>query len=142
MLARGLGIRIVGLLGRQENGLDEHIRYRQEEINYRFEIVPLGGKLSKADRIERLLPVVGQHRLYLPEVLMQADWQGRRRDLIEEWLTQEYDLWPVPEHDDVLDAMSRVLDAELQVVWPKEQSPPEEGGRYRRRRQGRSWRSL
>jgi predicted phage terminase large subunit-like protein len=121
----------------------EHIQYRQEDINYRFDITPLGGQLSKADRVERLLPIVAQHRLYLPESIYAMDWQGRRRDVIEEFLTQEYDLWPVPEHDDVLDAMARILDKELATVWPKESTPqPERGGRYSRKRKGRSWRSL
>ena len=123
----------------------EHLKYRQEQINYRFDIVELAGKLGKADRIERLLPVVTQHRLYLPADIMKVDWQGRRADVLEQWLTQEYDLWPVPEHDDMLDALARILDPDLQAVWPRGRAESEEEKKDRylhRKGGGKTWRSL
>ena len=126
----------------------EHLKFRQEQINYRFDVVELKGKLGKADRIERLLPVVTQHRLYLPRELIRMDWQGRRRDIIEDFLVQEYDLWPVPEHDDMLDSLARILDADLNVTWPKGGMEDERNlDRYERaklkRKPGHTrWRSL
>lgn len=116
----------------------EHIRYVQERENYRFEIVPLGGQMSKPDRIKRMIPALEQGRWYIPGPVHRVNYEGQSVDVIEQWLCEEYDNFPVAAHDDALDAMSRIFDETLAVAWP--QSEPDEPDRYRKRsRAGSAW---
>jgi len=97
----------------------EHIKDIQERRNYRFDIVPLGGTMSKNDRIHRLTAWFEQGRVYLPRHLFVRNWEGAMIDLVEAFLTQEFDVFPVGEHDDMLDVMSRIDDEEVIKRWPK-----------------------
>jgi predicted phage terminase large subunit-like protein len=101
------------LVGYEKYGMQsdiEHIEYIQEQLDYRFEIIPLGGSMPKNDRIRRLVPLFEQGRLHLPERLPFTDSRGRVRDLIREFIAEEYLAFPVSRHDDMLDCLSRLLD--------------------------------
>jgi predicted phage terminase large subunit-like protein len=111
----------------------EHVLARQAAENYRFEITPLAGALSKADRIKRLVPLFEQGRMYLPDSLIKTDYEGRTIDLMQAFIEEEYKPFPVALHDDLLDALSRILDEALGAVWPKGASTVDED-RYARRR--------
>lgn len=99
----------------------EHIKYVQEQEGYRFEIVELGGSMAKNDRIKRLVPLFQGNRFYIPYKLMFHKVDGGYCDFIKE-LEGEYLSFPVGEHDDVMDAISRVVDADLLAVFPKEEA--------------------
>lgn len=101
----------------------EHIKYVMEQNNYRFEITELGGSVPKEDRIKRLIPVFEQKRIYLPKSLPFVDHEGRQRDLIREFLTDEYNAFPVCMHDDMLDCLARILDPGLNAEFPKLEKP-------------------
>jgi phage terminase large subunit-like protein len=96
----------------------EYIHEKQRLENYRFEIVELGGKLSKEDRIRRLIPIFESGRFYLPTSLWRVTLEGRREDLVTTFVEQEYKPFPVAVHDDFFDAISRVCDAEIGTAWP------------------------
>jgi len=121
----------------------EHIEARQAAETYRFAITPLGGALSKPDRIKRLVPLFEQGRIYLPDSVIKTDYEGRAVDLMQAFIEEEYKPFPVALHDDLLDALSRILDEALGAVWPKgAPTPPDD--RYARRRAARrrgSWMS-
>lgn len=109
-------------VGYEQYGLQADIAHMQDRMRrerYRFEIVPLGGRLSKQDRILRLVPLFEQGRIYLPETLVKADHQGRPRDLVEDLVEQELVPFPYGRHDDMLDAMARLLDPEFSTAWPR-----------------------
>lgn len=97
----------------------EHIRSVQAKDNYRFEVVEVGGQTPKADRIKRLVPIFEQGRFYLPQSLSMTDYQKVPRDLVSDFVEQEYVAFPVGVHDDMLDAIARIVDPDLPVVWPK-----------------------
>jgi len=97
----------------------EHIKYRQAEDNYRFEITPLGGQMKKNDRIKRLVPVFEQHRVYLPPTCNKTSYEGKVIDLVHAFTEEEYKAFPVPLHDDMLDALSRIEDPDMELIWPK-----------------------
>lgn len=99
----------------------EHIKSRQESENYRFDIVEVGGQTPKADRIRRLLPLFEQGRIYLPQSLHVTDWEKVPRDLVHDFIEDEYMAFPVGLHDDMLDALSRIAEPDLKLVWPKEE---------------------
>lgn len=110
-------------VGYEEYGLQadiEHHEYEMERQNYRFTITPLGGALAKEDRIRRLVPVCEQGRLFLPaHGILYLDAEGQMRDLVRIFRDEEYLTFPLGAHDDMLDALSRILDPELAVVAPE-----------------------
>lgn len=130
-------------VGYEKYGKDsdiEHIHYVQEQENYRFDIVPLGGQTQKEDRIKRLVPIFEQSRFYFPSELFKVNQEGKRFDVVEKFLTEEYDLFPVALHDDGLDVISRIVDEDLNATWPMLYEEKEES--YVRRRgsnRGSSW---
>lgn len=106
----------------EEYGLQadiQHIEHVQEEQNYRFKIVPVGGSMAKRDRIARLLPVFEQGRMYLPQYKPRTLYDGTTVNLIEVFVEEEYVAFPVPVHDDMLDCLARIEDPDIKVKWPQ-----------------------
>lgn len=109
-------------IGYEKYGKDsdiEHIEYVMEQENYRFPITPLGGAISKPDRIRKLVPVYEAGRFWLPHNLMFVDHEKRSRDFVREFIHDEYLAFPVSIHDDMLDCASRILDPELNAMFPE-----------------------
>jgi len=96
----------------------EHIQDLQQRENYRFDIAEVGGQLPKNERIKRLIPYFEQKRIYLPRTHFYTPYDGRTSDLVQDFIEQEYKPFPVPIHDDMLDALARLLDPEYPLVWP------------------------
>ena len=96
----------------------QHIKYVQQEINYRFDIKELGGSMAKNDRIRRLIPLFEQARVYIPNELHKKIWDETVVDMVEEFLSQEFDTFPVGAHEDMLDCMSRIQDKTVPLRWP------------------------
>lgn len=114
----------------------EHLQARMADERYHFDITPLGGQMSKPDRIRRLVPILEQGRFYLPETLHKTDYEGRVIDLVHALIEEELKPFPVALHDDLLDAISRITDEKLEAVWPK--TAPQIDDRYARPRRPRS----
>lgn len=127
-------------VGYEKYGKDsdiEAIKMIQERENYRFDIVQLGGSLKKEDRIRRLVPLFEQKKVYMPPTKHVTLTDGRTVDLIEQFLTEEYDRFPVAAHDDGLDCLARILDPDMNAIFPLIEVEPE---RYRRRNtSGSAW---
>lgn len=107
-------------VGYEKYGKDsdvEHLRDVMEREQYRFEIEELGGSLKKEDRIRRIIPLFENFKIWLPESLHKADSQGVTRDLVRDFIEEEYLPFPVAKHDDLMDALSRVVD--LKPAYPK-----------------------
>jgi predicted phage terminase large subunit-like protein len=96
----------------------EHMQDRMGRENYRFPITPLGGSLRKEDRIRKMVPLFQSGRVYLPEELEYLE-DGRKRDLIKDFVELEYMAFPVSTHDDMLDCLARIADVEFPKVWPQ-----------------------
>ena len=88
----------------------------QNDMNYRFKIEELGGTLKKEDRIRRLQNLFADHKIYFPKVLYKSDHEQKLKDLVDEFIHQEYLTFPVGLHDDMLDALSRLKD--VKIVYP------------------------
>lgn len=108
----------------------EHMQDKMERENYRFHITPLGGQVAKVDRIRRLIPLFEQGRIWLPQSLPYRQYDGRTVDLVESFIRDEYETFPVGAHDDMLDCLARIVDPDFPVTWPRQ--APET--RYTRRR--------
>jgi hypothetical protein len=99
----------------------EHFKYRMRELNQLFTIVQLGGGFSKDGRIGWLIPPFRDHRILFPrEGIQKTLRDGRKVDMVREFLDNEYLVWPFnPQRRDLLDALSRLFDPALNVVWPR-----------------------
>jgi len=97
----------------------DHIKDRQNRDNYRFEIVEVGGSTPKNDRIRRLVPLFEQGRFFLPMELSYTDHEGKTRNLVHDFIEEEYAPFPVGQHDDMLDCASRIAEPDLPLLWPK-----------------------
>jgi len=109
------------LVGYEQYGMQsdiEHIQEKMETIRYHFNIVPLGGKLSKTDRIGRLIPDFENGKILLPYELPYIDYEGKRHDLTRVFVDEEYLTFPTPKHDDMLDCLARIKDNDLMVSFP------------------------
>ena len=103
----------------------EHLKERMERENYRFKIVEVGGITSKHDRIKRLIPLFEQGDIWLPESYHVTDWQKQTVDLVRSFVEEEYMAFPVGMHEDLLDALARMEEPDLKLVWPSTEKPPE-----------------
>ena len=108
----------------------QHLQDRMNRDNYRFHIVELGGQTAKVDRIRRLIPLFEDRRIYLPETLYRTMYDGKVVELVQAFVEEEYKAFPVGLHDDMLDALSRMLDVEMSVSWPRLLDQPD---RYEQR---------
>lgn len=122
----------------------EHIQDRQNRENYRFPIIELGGLMPKSDRIKRLIPLFEQGRIWLPNTIYKKDYEGQRRELVSTFVEDEYKAFPVGLHDDTLDAMARVVDPDMNLVWPQAVEEPDDrySRRYMPKQNAPSWRTV
>lgn len=97
----------------------EHILSEQKRQNYRFPITTVGGTTPKNDRIKRLIPYFEQGRIVLPRTLHYTAYDGKTYDLVHDFIEQEFMGFPVGTHDDMLDALARLLEPGLTLLWPK-----------------------
>ncbi|MGI9451980.1 MAG: phage terminase large subunit [Geminicoccaceae bacterium] len=108
----------------------------QREQNYRFEIIELSGQLKKEDRIVRLQKPFEEGLIVLPRHAFREDYEGKMRDIIHDFVHLEYLPYPAVSHDDGMDSLSRVLDEELNLVWPLSYVQSQED---QPRRRGTAW---
>ena len=108
-------------VGYEKYGLQsdiEHFQDRMSRENYRFPILELKGQVAKDDRINKLVPLFEAGRIFLPENCVKQDYEGVQRNLTNAFIKEEYELFPVAPHDDMLDCLARIVDPELNVIPP------------------------
>ena len=129
-------------VGYEKYGKDSDIQHYQERMerdNYRFSITALGGKMRKEDRIRKLIPLFEQGRVYMPEACFRMS-AGKNLDIMRVFIEQEFLAFPAGVHDDMLDCLARVLDPDMNVMWPESPVSRETGDGYTVKRRGRgSW---
>ncbi len=96
----------------------EHIKGEMNRRAYRFSITEVGGATAKEERIRRLVPVFQQGRVWLPEQINYTDVNGKTRDLVHDFIEDEYLAFPVGRHDDMLDGLARMMEPTLDTPWP------------------------
>ncbi len=109
-------------VGYEESGMQadiEHIQYVQGHEAYRFDITPLGTNLAKSDVIESCLPQFETGKWYLPEGgINGVNSDGRAEDVIQTFLTEEYNLYPVAKHDDTINCFGLANHPDIRIVVP------------------------
>lgn len=80
----------------------------------------MSSRARKEERIRRLIPFFELSRIYLPKTLHKTDYQGVTRDLVNDFIEEEYAPFPITlGHDDMLDALSMIAEPKLTFVVPK-----------------------
>jgi predicted phage terminase large subunit-like protein len=114
----------------------QHIKYLMDERNYRFSIDEVAGQTPKNDRVRRLIPRFEQGKIWFPESLHYTDYEGKTRDLVHDFIEEEYASFPVALHDDMLDSLARIEEPDLPLVWPMQVEEPKPKDRYARKGHG------
>ena len=96
----------------------DYFRMQMQEDGFFFNIIELGGQVSKHDRIKSLVPFFQRSRVILPQTCPYTDITGKTHDLTYEFVTEEYETFPFSTHDDLLDCMARMNDAAMPVSYP------------------------
>jgi predicted phage terminase large subunit-like protein len=112
----------------------EHMEEKMERENYRFEIIPLGGAMSKNDRIGMLIPKSEDHRVWMPTRCLYPDYEGQVQNFTRH-MEEEFRDFPVSEHDDILDCAARILDPNFGACFPE---PEEDFPRNNNKNKARS----
>lgn len=117
-----------------------YIKNKKDMESYHFPLFEVGGAKSKTTRVSRLVPDMQNGRWYFPESLIYIDVEGRKWDLVHELLTAEIPTFPRSKHDDMLDALSRVYEPELNMVFPSSKlSMTEKAARGYNKQSSQSW---
>jgi len=96
-----------------------YIEDKKKQDAYNFPLIELGGQMQKEERIRRLIPDMQNGRWYFPQSLIYIDSEGRKFDLVQELVSSEMPTFPRARHDDMLDALSRIYEGDLNMVFPK-----------------------
>jgi hypothetical protein len=112
-------------VGYEQYGMQADVSYLKERMDresYHFAIEPVGGQVSKPDRIERLEPLFREGRIWIPSEVTYRNKDDIREDLIHAFVEEEYAHYVAGgggvKHDDGLDALSRLFDVNLQFPTP------------------------
>ncbi len=66
----------------------------------------------KDQRIQALEPLLRSHRVVLAKNVYRTNSSGNNEDMMESFINNEYNMYPFCKHDDILDALCRIADAE------------------------------
>lgn len=91
----------------------DHIRNEMKIKNFHFPITEVAGNMAKEDRIRRIIPMFESGNIFIPSVMTYRDCEGAWRDMVKEFVEEEYTVFPVSKHDDMLDCLSRIVDAPI-----------------------------
>ncbi len=111
-------------VGYEKYGMQADVQYVKEVMSreqYRFEIIELGGIMSKQDRIRRLIPLFESGRFYFPKTHRRTNFEGVNQDLVQIFISDEYLEFPVSTHDDMLDGLARITDEDMETSFPRRQ---------------------
>jgi len=97
-----------------------YLKKKMMDESYHFSLFELGGnRISKEERIKRLIPDMELGRWYFPERLYYVDSLQRKFDLVYEFVKSEMLNFPRARNDDMIDALSRIYEPELNLVFPR-----------------------
>lgn len=108
-------------VGYETYGMQSDIEFMEEKMlenKIFFEIVPLGGNVSKKDRIRDLITDFVDGRFMFPREFWYTDIDNKEWDLINEFVKKEYLHFPNTTHDDMFDCLARIKEGDLNIVYP------------------------
>lgn len=101
----------------------EYMLEQQENEGIYFDIQPLAGGVKKEDRIRALIAYFQTGRIAFPRSLSYITKTGESIDPVSTFIDEEFTKWPFGEHDDIMDALSRMMDTKMGIVFPNVKTP-------------------
>jgi hypothetical protein len=118
-------------IGYEKYSMQADLNYIQqmkiENKIYFRDLTPLGGKVKKEDRIRMLIPGFQRGEWYFPQEFWYTDVEGKSRDLIKEFLNEEFIHFPNITYKDMLDCLARIHDPDINIVKPSKNTTKETG---------------
>ena len=113
----------------------EHVMEEMSIRGYRFNIRKLHQSIAKLDRIRWLEPLFQNSKIWFPSQMFYRDVQGVEHDLTQDFLNDEFVIFPSTRHDDMLDCLANIKHPDIigSLAFPRTQEYMDE-----LRRQGRS----
>lgn len=108
-------------VGYETYGMQSDIEFMEDKMTENkmyFEIIPLGGNVSKKDRIRDLISDFIDGKFLFPREYWYTDIDGNDVDLMDEFVKKEYLHFPNTSHDDMFDCLARVKEGDMQIVYP------------------------
>jgi phage terminase large subunit-like protein len=109
-------------IGYEKYSMQADLNYIQqmkiETKTFFRDLTPLGGKVKKEDRIRSLIPGFQRGEWYFPKEYWYTDVEGKSRDLVKEFLEEEYVHFPNVTYMDMLDCLARVHDPDVNIIKP------------------------
>lgn len=87
----------------------QHIEGEMDRLSYNFVITALSDPTPKPDRIKRLIAPFEQGRIWMPRSLWRVNYEGKKYNMISDFVENEYTPFPVCSFDDGLDDLANIL---------------------------------
>lgn len=97
----------------------EYMRELQRQQTYRFAITEVKATVEKDTRIRRLIPLFEHRKVSFPTSMHRTMHDGITRNMVEQFVEEELLAFPGSKHDDALDALARIVEPDLSLVWPR-----------------------
>lgn len=94
----------------------QYLNEKMEQTGIYFTLIELGGKMAKPERIRQLVPWFKSGRVIIPKGLPYQDVEGEWHELTSDFI-EEYSYYPY-KNDDMLDAMARLFDSKMNLIFP------------------------
>lgn len=116
-----------------------HVRFDQDLRGYHFNIVEIGQKVPKNDRIRWLQPTLQRGGLWFPVQMLRRQADGETKDLMRDLFDDEFRAHPVCRHDDMLDDLANIHHPEVARLmdFPQPRGTSAQPGHYNATRDGR-----
>lgn len=112
-------------------GKDPEVEYMKEQMmrnGYVFDIIAVGGKTKKTTRINRLIAPFENGDILLPRTLHYfSDFDLRTIDVVQQLVNTEMRGYPLSDNDHLLDAISRLYDSDVPLMFPQGDFDPMTG---------------
>jgi phage terminase large subunit-like protein len=96
-----------------------HYNYVMNITSYRFPIMEITtGNRPKAQRIDTLVPIFRERRVYCPLTCTHVTADGMTVDMLRQWVDEEYLRYPYGKHDDGLDSLAKMTDGSAMLSFP------------------------
>ena len=109
--------------GYEEAGMQSDLQALTEycqRITYNVPVTPLVPRLSKPVRIEKMIPLVEAHRIWLPEQMVRTRVSdGQSLDIMATFVDEEFANYPAIIHDDLLDCAAWLVDDQTSIIFPE-----------------------
>lgn len=106
----------------------EYIEEKKRSEGFYFQLQEVGGtRLTKDERILKLQPLFQEGRIIFPQSIPYTAANGKRRNLVEDFIMEEYNEFPVSQYKDMLDALARLRDEKVRITGPSYVEPDVQG---------------